>query len=218
MRVSRCITIAAIAELMTVIGPTGWAVPTPSIVPRSWELDFRFLDPQRITLTLPGDSKPTTYWYLLYIAVNNTGQDIKFYPTFDLVTNTLQVVRGGDEISPLVVDAIRARHKKQYPFFVDPMKASGLLLQGVDNARVSAAVFRNFDPQANRFTIYVGGLSGELQRLPNPAFEPNKPESDSNLRFFVLRKALGITYDLPGDVHSRKQAAPTRVKREWVMR
>jgi len=196
----------------------GLAAPAPSLLPKSWDLDLQFHDPQRITLTLPGESAPTTFWYLLYTVVNNTGQDIKFHPTFDVVTDTLKVVRAGDEIPPAVIDAVQARHRTQYPFFVRPMEVSGPLLQGVDNARTSAAIYRDFDPKASRFTIYVGGLSGEIVRLPSPSFDPTRPESDTNSRFFVLRKTLGIAYDLPSDEESRKEAIPQRVRREWVMR
>ncbi|MHC4610873.1 MAG: hypothetical protein ACYS7M_11070, partial [Planctomycetota bacterium] len=87
-----------------------------------------------------------------------------------------------------------------------------------DNRLTSAAVFRNFDPEASHFTIYVGGLSGELARLSNPAVDPLKAESDKNSRSFVLRKTLAIEYDLPGDSRTRARAVPTRVKRDWVMR
>ena len=194
------------------------AAPQPSLTPKSWELDFEFHDPARIALTLPGDTQPTTFWYLLYTVTNNTGGEAEFYPTFHLVTDTLQVVEGGSRISPRVYEAIRARHKKQYPFFVDPSAVFGVLKQGVDNRLASAAVFRDFDPQGSRFAVYVGGLSGELVRLANPSFDRLKVESDKNMRFFVLRKTLAIHYDLPGDSQTRARTVPTRVKREWVMR
>ena len=61
----------------------------------AWQLDFKFHDPQRIVLRLPGDSQATVFWYMLYEVTNNTGRDRGFYPSFRLVTNTLQVVEGG---------------------------------------------------------------------------------------------------------------------------
>ncbi|MHC4063725.1 MAG: hypothetical protein ACYSUI_04395 [Planctomycetota bacterium] len=214
-RLSAILTVLALAIAP---GDDTAAAPEPSLSPQSWELDFEFRDPTRITLTLPGDSQPTTFWYLLYSVTNNTGDEIEFYPSFHLVTDTLQVVEGGSNISPRVYEAIRARHKKEHPFMVDPPAVFGLLKQGEDNRLTSAAVFRNFDPEASHFTIYVGGLSGELARLSNPAFDPLKAESDKNSRSFVLRKTLAIEYDLPGDSRTRARAVPTRVKRDWVMR
>jgi hypothetical protein len=195
------------------------ALRTPAApVAADWTLDFTFRDPARISIQLPGDRTPTTFWYIIYTVTNNTGQEVDFYPTFHLVTASLQVIRGGDGISPTVFDAIRARHRKQYPFLMDPMKVSGKLLQGSDNGRTSVVVFRNFDLAANRFTVYVGGLARETERLANPLFDKDKPESPSNARFLILRKTLGITYHLPGDPRSRRQAAPQRRQREWVMR
>ena len=194
------------------------AAPQPSPTPKSWELEVEFHDPARITVTLPGDAQPTTFWYLIYTVTNETEREVLFYPQFDLVTDTLQVVHAGDGVSLTVFDAILERHRKQHPFMVPPLKVSGKLLRGSDNARTSVAIFRGFDPEASRFTVYYGGLSGEVVRVPNPAFDPARPASDENLQFFTLRKTLAIRYDLPGDLASRKQAAPVRTAREWVMR
>ncbi len=211
--------LAFLAALTTMAaGPADSPSPKPSLIPKSWELGISFHDPQRITVQLPGDDAPKTFWYILYTATNESGQDVDFYPTFDLVTDTLQVVKAGEDIHPVVVDAIKARHAKQYPFFVNPMKVSGRLLQGEDNARTSAAVFRNFDAKANKFTIYVGGLSGEVKRMTNPGYDPQKPESEFNQPSFVLRKSLGVEYDLPGDEQSRQGARPVRLRRFWTMR
>ena len=194
------------------------AAPQADLVTSSWQLDFEFHDPQRIILTLPGDEQPTTFWYLLYRVTNDSRGEVEFYPSFRLVTDTLQVVEGGDMISPRVYDAIAARHKKEYPFFAPPSKVTGPLLQGRENARVSAAVFRVFDEEADSFTVYVRGLSGELERIPNPVFNVNREESEDNPRFFLFQRTLAITYDLPGDPRTRARAVPIRRNREWVMR
>jgi hypothetical protein len=183
-----------------------------------WQLDFNFHDPQRISVQLPGHERVTTYWYVLFTVTNNTGRDVEFYPSFRLVTDTLQAVEGGANIDPRVYGAIAARHKKEHPFFAPPAKITGPLLQGEDNARTSAAVFRTFDPSANGFTIYISGLSNEISRVPNPDFQDKTKESETNQRFFILRKTLAVTYNLPGDVFTQSRATPVRDKREWVMR
>lgn len=204
--------------VLGLVQPVSAEVPKPSVVPRGWQLGFEFQDLERITVVLPGDKHPTTFWYLLYTVTNNTGADVEFYPSFHLVTETLRVVDGGDSISPSVYDAITSREKKSYPFFRNPLRMCGKLLQGPDNARISAAVFRDFDPEANSFTVYVAGLSGEIIRLSNPAFDPGTPETHENPRFFVLRKTLAISYDLPGDPETRRGATPVRRGTDWVMR
>ena len=202
----------------------GTAAPTPDgerpsvSGASSWQLDFSFHDPQRISIQHPGDGQPTVYWYVLFTVVNDTGRDVQFYPSFDLVTDTLEVIEGGADINPRVYDAIAARHKKEYPFFAPPSKITGLLLQGADNARTSAAVFRMFDPSSNNFTVYIAGLSGQISRVPNPEFDDQREESEANQRFFILRKTLAIKYSLPGDVFTRSRAVPVRQRREWVIR
>ena len=180
-------TLLASAAWWCLSGAAGLAAPEADIATTQWQLDFEFHDPQRITLTLPGDEKPTTLWYMLYQVTNNTGQDVQFYPSVRLITDTLRVVEAGDNISPSVYDAIVALHKKEYPFLAPPAKVTGLLLQGEGNARASVAVFHMFDEEANSFTLYVSGLSGELVRVANPAFDPDQDESENNPRFFILR-------------------------------
>lgn len=189
-----------------------YAAPQAEPFSRSWTLDFEFYDPQRITVN------GTTYWYVLYQVTNRTGKDVDFYPSFRLVTDTLQVVEGGADVGPRVYDTIAARHHREFPFFAPPAKVTGLLLQGEENSRASAMVFGTFDPGAAGFTIFAGGLSGEIERLRNPAFDKTQPESDANPRSFLLRRTLAITYSLPGDTLSRSLATPIRRSREWVMR
>ena len=183
-----------------------------------WQLDLRFQDPQRITVRLPGDEADSVFWYVVYEVVNNTGRDLQFYPSFKFVTNTLRVIESGVEVSPTVAELIAERHRTDFPFFTRPNKVSGLLLQGEENARASVAVFRPFDPEASSFTLFASGLSGESDRIPNPAYNAARPETQDNAPYFVLRRTLAIVYDLPGDPDTRRIATPIRRNREWVMR
>ena len=194
------------------------AAPRPAIAPTSWELNFQFEEPQRITLTLPSHDHPTTYWYTIYTVTNETTREVGFFPTFNVLTDALEVIECGYGINPAVYDAIRTRHKKAYPFSFDPMKMYGTLNQGEDNARTSIIVFPEFKSRVNKFTLYVGGLSGEVAKVRNFAFDRDKPNSDENPQFFFLRKTLSIEYDLPGDDRTRLSALPIRTKLEWVMR
>jgi hypothetical protein len=86
-------------------------------------------------------------------------------------------------------------------------KVTGLLLQGEENARASAMVFGTFDPGAAGFTIFAGGLSGEIERLRNPAFDKTQPESEVNPRSFLLRRTLAITYNLVRTLMSQAATA-----------
>jgi len=200
------------------MGPSVTAAPKADIATTAWQLDLEFFDPQRMTLRLPGDEHETTFWYVLYQVTNRTGKDVEFYPSFRIVTDTLQVVEGGADVSPAVYDAIKARHVRQFPFFAPPAKVTGLLLQGEENSRASAAVFRTFDEAASSFTLFISGLSGESERVRNPAFDVKRGESEENPRAFWLRRTLAVMYDLPGDPQTRASATPVRRSREWVMR
>lgn len=206
------------AVLTAFVAVSAVAAPKTGYGTTSWQLEVEFHDPQRLNLRLPGETAPRTYWYMLYRATNATGKDRAFFPSVRLVTDTLQVVEAGANISPHVYDFIIARHKREYPFLVPPAKATGLLLQGKENGRASVAVFAAIDPQASSFTIYAGGFSGEMLRIPNPAFDPKQDASETNERFFVLRRTLATKYDLPGDPATRDNARPIRRTREWVMR
>lgn len=194
------------------------AGPRAGLVASTWQLGFDFHDPQRIAVRLPGDDHATTFWYVLYRVTNHTGKDVEFYPSFRVVTDTLEVVEGGAGISPSVYDAIAARHKKEFPFFDAPAKVSGPLMQGTVNSRTSAAVFRTFDTNAAGFKLYVSGLSGDIERVTNPVFDPHRDESKDNPRFFLLKRTLEVEYDLPGDPQTRMYAKPIRRNRRWVMR
>jgi hypothetical protein len=203
--------------LFLVVAGALWAAPAADPYPKTWQLEFSFYDPQKISVRVPGESREMTCWYLLYRVSNHTGGEIQFYPSFRLVTDTLREVEGGAEVNPIVYDAIFARHKREFPFLSLPGAVTGLLLQGEENSRSSVAVFREFDPEASSFTILVSGLSGDLVRIPSPAFNPKEPESSVNQRSFLLRRTLAIRYDVPGDVNTTPHAVPVRRSREWVM-
>ena len=65
--------------------------PQPSATPVSWELDIKFLDPARIEVQLPGNDRPTVYWYMVYTVINNTGRSQRFAPIFQIVTADLRL-------------------------------------------------------------------------------------------------------------------------------
>lgn len=193
-------------------------IPAPSVVPASWELRFRFHDPQRVAVFLPGQADPVVYWYMLYTVENPGDQEVEFLPRFELVTNTLKVVASEIKVSPEAFQAIRRRSGD--PLLVPPEQAVGRLLCGKENARHSVAIWREFDPKAERFRIFVRGLCGEVTRVKNPAFDPARSESDANKRYFILYKTLAIPYTLPAGPRDRMAVPAVRQpdKQRWIMR
>ena len=208
--------------LCAILSPVAavWAqVPTPSIAPKSWQLRFRYQDPQRVSVFVPGKAEPVLYWYMLYTVENSGKTEVDFYPQFDLVTDTLKVYRSATMVSAEAFKAIQRRSGD--PLLLPPEKVTiGKLLRGKDRARHSVAIWEDFDPQAKGFRIYVSGLSGEIARAKNPMYDPEKPEGEQNKRFYLLRKTLEIPYKLPTSESERSVAIPQRMpdEQKWIMR
>lgn len=192
--------------------------PTPAIASAAWNLNFKFQDPQRLSVVLPGEAGPTVYWYMLYTVENLTDREVEFFPRFEVVTDKLEVTRSDRGVSPEAFQAVFRRAND--PGLLPAEKIAGRILRGKDRARHGVAIWKDMDPRTKSFTVYVGGLSGESTRWKNPAVDPEKPEGPGNQRYFVLRKTLAIPYDLPGSVGSRSVAVPRRHpdKQTWVMR
>jgi hypothetical protein len=193
--------------------------PKPSPVPVEWELGFKFQDLQRITVDVPGEGRQT-YWYMVYTVTNDTGKDVSFQPEMTLVTDTLEEEHQMVEVAPEVFTKIQQQYKATYPWLEHPSKMIGKVLQGKDNARDSVAIWPDFDPKARSVTVYVGGLSGEMIAVPNPAYQAGKSDPAKVPSVFVLRKTLAIEYDLPADTANRGSVTAKRVspELEWIMR
>lgn len=217
--------------------------PEPSPNAISWELDFKFLDPRRIEVQVPGRAAPEVYWYLVYTVTNKTDRTQRFFPTFQLVTEDLVVLDTDMGINKVVFEAIRERNLKTHPDLVTPTQAIGELRSGEDYARESVAIWRATDVTVNNFTIYVAGLSGETRTVRNPAWSKPagkpagasegdaKPGSKDGAgpgdnpaagrnepRNFTLRKTLEIRYSTPGSPEARSVAEVERRSVRWVMR
>jgi hypothetical protein len=206
-------------------------IPRPSPTPIAWEMEFAFLDPQRIEVLVPGADEPEIYWYIVYTVTNTSPRTQRFFPTFQIVTEDLVVQDTDVGISMLVFDAIKARHAVTHPYLVTPTEAIGPLKTGADNARESVAIWRQIDLSDNDFTVYVAGLSGEARAVPNPAYDPERPELTTvtgpdgrqrelvtNPKTFTLRKTLEIRYAIPGSPAARPQAVPERLRVRWILR
>jgi hypothetical protein len=205
--------------------------PEAGPVSKSWTLEFQYTDPQRITVTLPGREAPQTFWYMLYTVTNNTGKEVDFYPRFTIVTGAGQELPSERGVSPLVFDAIKKQQVKTYPFLQKQSEIIGRLLQTADQAKDGVAIWPDFSAMASKFTVYVTGLSGDFEQIPNPGYKEDQPQEVEekladgttiprivNPREFTLHRTLAIHYDLPGDVRTRSTAEPVRTGQEWIMR
>jgi hypothetical protein len=209
--------VALVPELPTTPvrkGPAGPNVQMvdASLLPRDkegiWVLDFAF-KPVRLR-TVDTDKGRRTIHYLYYRVVNHTGKPRTFVPQFSLVTDTGQ--RLEDAVIPQAVRIIQAREDPSVPLrgAVDIM---GIIppstKDGIDDAVYGVAVWDGVDPKADRFRIFVRGLSDGYQVIEPPA-GGGKP---------VARyKTLQIEFIRRGDHHdlNEKEIQLNDPPYEWI--
>jgi len=183
-----------------------------SLLPRDkegiWVLDFAF-KPLRIrTVDIPGKGRRTVY-YLYYKVVNHTGKPRMFVPQFIMVNEKGEKFE--DQVIPQAIPLIQTREDPTIPVrgAVDIM---GIIppstKEGVDDAVFGAAVWDKWDPKADRFSIYVRGLSDGYKEIPNP--NGGKP--------IVKYKTLRIDFIRRGDERhvSEKEIELNDPPYEWV--
>jgi len=194
------------------------SAPKPAVIPPqgTWQLKIELHGlPQMLRFRLSGDTTPKSYWYLLYTINNTTGQDVGFFPRFELLTDTLQLNPGGNKARRWVFEAIQKRYQSSIPLLESQDQVTERILQGQDNARDSVALLEDFDPKANRVKILIAGLSNETTLVPHPTeIDPktNKPKE------ILLRKTLMLEYKVAGDSLNPSQRTLLYRDRKWIMR
>lgn len=198
------------------------APPAPAEAPLSWELDIECQTPTPIRVQVPGDSQPSLFWFMRYTVTNRTGEDQIFAPSFVLYTDTGQSLRNGQDVPALVYDTI----KKVYnaPLLRDTASITGKILQGEDNAKDGVAIWKDFDPKAGGFDIFVGGLSGETVEIKLPApteitlTDAMGQKITKTVDTMVLAKNLRLRYKVAGEAANRPNVTPTLESKGFVMR
>jgi hypothetical protein len=110
------------------------------------------------------------------------------------------------------------------PIARDLTGITGKILQGEDNAKRGIVVFKDFDPEAGAFDIFLSGLSGETARIDLPV--PVKVTrmgaggelEQVEVNQLVLTKTLRLRYELRGDLEARIETDSVLIKQDWVMR
>ena len=203
-----------VASLMVAVAVAGvWSMgaeralmaqhPTPAIVPVSWELSFRYGPLERIFVPVNGQNK--AFWFMRYTVINNSGRDVLFTPSFELVAETGSVSEAFKDVPNEVFAKIKEMYKNQ--FLLSPTAIYGRLLQGQDNAKDGVIIFTDIDPEARNFQLFVEGLSGETAEVKNPV--TGKP--------VILQKTLELDFNVPGqsiNIEPRPELRATK----WVMK
>jgi hypothetical protein len=173
-----------------------------------WVLDFAF-KPLRIRpVPIPGKGRRSVH-YLYCKVVNRTGQPRRFVPQFTMVNE--EGKKFEDQVIPEAIPLIQAREDPTIPV-LGAVSVMGIIppstKEGVDDAVFGAAVWDNWDPKSDRFSIYVRGLSDGYKEVPNPA--GGKP--------IVKYKTLRIDFIRRGDERniSEKEIEFNDPAYEWV--
>ena len=192
------------------------SVPKPAIVqaPGDWTARSQFTVLQQVWVQESEESRPKLFWYMILTVINETDRDLEFYPKYDLMTDTFQVIAAGKDVIPVVFEQIKNLHKDNYPFLEMLDETSNKILQGQDNAKDIALVWPDFDPKAKSIKVFITGLSSEVAGVNDP-FE--KDQSGSPKKVF-LRKTLELDYDLSGDPQFRSEVQVELKGKSWIMR
>lgn len=183
--------------------PVALAAPEPAIVPVSWELEFKHGNLERLFVTIDGKQK--TFWYMRYTVINNTGKDILFTPSFELVGDTGSTSAAFKNVPNEVFTKLKETYKNT--MLESPTGILGRLLQGADNAKDGVIIFTDVDAQARDFKLFIGGLSGETAEVANPV--TGKP--------VILQKTLELDYNIPGEAIGIDAKSLLKATK-WVMK
>ncbi len=184
------------------------AYPQPARLAVSWQLDVTYERPHAIAVR-GLDGRIRWYFYFAYKIVNQSKREQFFVPDVTLATDQGDIITANRGIPPRVFAAIKKRLGNR--LLEDPSQVSGQVLIGEDHARQSVAIWRAFDHDVDRMTVFFAGLSGEIKTI-------KRPGTDKDV---TLRKTLMLSYHTPGTPAAgiTPQFQSFRLDKErWVMR
>lgn len=152
---------ALVLGVVAAPAPTGSVLAAPVTAPAR-ELDFK---PTELRLFRDAESG-RHYWYFTYEVVNKTGQDQRFAPRIELLTDEGRIVRQGDGVPGRVQKEIKAYLKN--PLLEDQFEILGTVLQGEEHARTGLVVFTADELDPTELAVFVQGLSRETRKTENP--------------------------------------------------
>lgn len=189
------------------------AYPEPSRVPLSWELKFKYAEPKRIVVEVPGEANPKAYWYVTYTVTNNTNEERQFMPAFHLLTKSGKLIRSDKGVPKIAFDKIKQAAGNK--LLQSPLEISGTLNVGEDQAKDGVAIWEEPEAEMGSFNIFVSGLSGESTQLKD---DNGQPVNDADGKPVILFKTLQLNYTVSGDEVYPGIDAINKTHERWVMR
>ncbi len=148
--------------------------------------------------------------YLYYKVINRTGKPQMFVPQFIMV-NTKTGQKFEDNVVPQAIPVIRSREDEAIPV-LGAVDVVGMIppstKRNVDDVVFGVAVWEKWDPKADRFSIYVRGLSDGYKEVP----------SESGGKPVARYKTLRIDFIRRGDEFnlSEHEIELDNPRYEWV--
>jgi hypothetical protein len=173
-----------------------------------WVLDFMFKPIRIKTVEIPGKGRRQVH-YLYYKVTNRTGKPRVFIPEFIMVNETGQKFE--ENSIPQAIPLIQVREDATIPL-LGSVNIVGTIPPStkpdVDDAVYGVATWDKWDPKADRFSIYVRGLSDGYKEVPAPS--GGKPT--------VKYKTLRIDFIRRGDEHNlnEKEIYLNDPPYEWI--
>lgn len=197
-----------------------------------WVMDVAFKPMRQIVVEITdpktGVKKPEHIWYITYRGFNRPilkreGDNVPvnefdplvrppmFVPEFTLVTETSspQVVQ--DSVLPEALEAINKREKFTFQNSVNIVNSVPDATEPKDPNEqpvTGVAIFRNVDPSARRYTVYLTGFSNGIRTIDGPDGKP-----------LVQHKTLMQKYWRPGDkFDQREEEIRIEGAPQWIYR
>ena len=210
------LAISAFALVAVFTAAVASAAPQPSPYPISWELKFEPGKPKRILVIPAGGNKVEAFWYVTFSVMNLGGQEQRFLPVFELMTEDGNVVRSDNKIPVNVFEEIKRVEKNEE--LESMTQIAGTINVGEENVRQGVAIWREPTPEMGHFSIFVSGLSGESIILKDDKGNPVMKEVDGRKLPVVMRKTRKLDYHVPGDARLRGNEPANVGEASWVMR
>jgi len=197
----RAIVWAALAVVLLAAGVTA-GHPTPSAVPKSWELAF---DPGPLRLYVDRQTGDA-YWYFTYMVTNDTGADRIWAPELVLLTDRGEILESGRDVPVEITTAIM--NLLGNDLLERQNQIIGDIFVGEEHAREGLAVWPARTLDVNELSLFISGISGETARVQHPITGES----------FVLRKTLQRDYLIPGNASAKVNEPIDMVSERWILR
>jgi hypothetical protein len=181
--------------------------PEPEPIPSRWQLTVE-PGPLRIgTVTTP--EGPQSFYFFTYKVTNTSDQDLLFAPSFEMVTDEGEPRRSGRDVPAEVTRELLARLEN--PLIQDQIGIVGTLLQGEANAKDGLVIWPVDDIKVSELSIFAAGFSGETRGV-------EFKNAEGKLERVLLRKALMMRYQPPGEIRDMGGKELPRVETRWILR